>query len=363
MDLKKTLLIGCAVVLLLAVAFVIGVYGTSNKSAVELAAKKPLTAVTPVLTNAVERRRIKKIFTTPANLEAWKQINLFPMKDARVEIINFSTGDKVEAGDDLAYLSSESQKLKKRLADIELNLQQREYEIAQRLARKNFVSKRELEEKTLRLESRKLRQRIEDIESSKTTIKSPIKGVLAEVNIREGDYISDPTKHNILVMDPEKLKISIFLSQKIAQVLNYRTPIRVVRKDTTGITYADAVIDSISPVVDKASGTIKTELIINNFPTSWRPGMFVQVEITILDRPDSIAIPNEALAHDDQGAYIFAIMEEESKIVAEKVRLETGATDGQYTEIITDLDAYDEVVIQGQGTLNDGSLVKVVETP
>ena len=333
------------------------------KAPMKLNAQNPLSSAIPVLVSDVEHRDLKNVFTTFANLDPGKRIEIIPMKEGRVEIINFYTGDQVLPGDHIAYLYSETQLFKQRLADIELRIQQKDFNITKRLAMKKFVAKSELEEKTLRLESSKIRQKLEKIASDKTTLVSPIKGVIAELNIREGDYIAEPMKHKIVIIDPSLLKISLFLPQEVASVLKENSTVKVIRNDLSGESTANAFIDSVAPVVDRTSGTIKTVLVIPDFPKSWRSGMYVKVEITISHSPNSLAVQNQALFKENRDSFLFSVQKESGKTVARKLKVVTGMTDGQYTEIKSDLEPDGQVVIRGQGALNDQSEIDVVEMP
>ena len=65
----------------------------------------------------------------------------------------------------------------------------------------NFISKNEMRQKSLNREAQELRYKIEEIQSNKQFMKAPIAGIVSSINLHPGDYINDPSKFSITIVD------------------------------------------------------------------------------------------------------------------------------------------------------------------
>jgi membrane fusion protein (multidrug efflux system) len=116
-------------------------------------------------------------------------------------------------------------------------------------------------------------------------------------------------------------------------------------------------IKLVSPTIDPASGTIKITVEIPEYPPETRPGDFAEVRIVTERRHGSTLVPKIAVVTDrgDQVVYVAADSTAERRVV------EVGFQDDDHAEILSGLDAGEQVVVKGQRTLKHGAPIKILE--
>ncbi len=317
--------------------------------------------ITPVKTARALEGSIKNYFHTYTTIQPWKQVKILPMEKARVKKVHVYVGDEVKQGQLLVSLHSRLKKLKKELADLQFKITNSDFLLTQNLARKNFVSKRELEQKKLQLRVTQLHRKIEALENDKTEIRSPIAGTIAEQNLKLGDYISKPDKQSILVVDSSKLLCEIYVPQSLASSLDYETEVWLIRPTKVGEERALGTIDTISPITDPKTGTIKIGIWIDQPPASWQPGMYAKVQITTVQKDKITLVLNHAFVVQEEMKSLFLVQEKldgSSEVV--QVFPSLGISDENYTEVKSEVYPEDQVVVKGQQTLRDNMKVKVI---
>lgn len=348
-------------------AFVLGLFASelmrrivSPSKDLELAAMSEVDAVepsVPVYADVVVGDEIQSTFETFATLRPWKEVTLFPLEKSIVEKVFVKAGDRVMRGTVLAQMHSGVQELRRKLSEIELNIQRSEYNLVQSLANKNYVSQKEFEQKKLYLEQQELRAQIEKIEGAKSQLRSPIDGIVSQINLKPRDYIDDPQKHLTLIVDPSQLKAEVFLPQEVAGQLNLKSEVIVTRETSGKAENSHAVIDTIEPIVDSKTGTVRTTLTLTNTPESWRPGIYVKTSLVTAKKSNALLVPNNAIVYDAETAYVFRITIDDT---VEKVPVMLGINNGEMSEVLVGLNEFDQIVIRGQGSLADASKVKVI---
>ena len=316
----------------------------------------------PVHSAVVGLRDIKKYFTTYGNLKPWKRVVLRPNREMTVKKVMVKVGDVINVGETLVEFESELQNEKKKLAEIELKIKNAEFNLTKKLAMNNFISKNEMMTKSLNREAQALRFKIEQIQSNKQFMKAPISGIVSSINLNPGDYINDPSKFSIKIVDQRKFKVDLFLPPEIAEAVQKKVPVEIFRTKGKKKEIKKAQVISVAPTLDLKSGTIQTALGVSKPPSSWRSGMYVKIKITVSSLSGVVAVQNSALVQEKDKMVLFKISNKAGKgDFVTKIVPKLGDSDGAYTEIKSGIDFFDKIVIKGQGSLKDQSLVTVLK--
>lgn len=309
-----------------------------------------------VMTEAVSTVELRKTFTTQAALLAKQEVVLRPPNQVTVREVRVSWGQRVRKGDVLAVFESEAQDIRKEMEKIDLQSKTSEFQVTEALARKKFVSGKEFEQKKLELRSHRLRQRLTELESARL-IKSPIDGVVAEVQMKPGDFIDQQSTAQIRVIDPSLFRSVVFLPQKIAtQISKGQQAIFKV-----GGQEFPAQVSAVSPVVDSKTGSVLTEVVALESNAKWVVGMQIEIQFVLAQRPETLAISAQAVLYQDEKPFVYRVIASEDESVAQKVPLELGLNTGSQVEVLSGLEEFDEIVVQGQTQLSEGSTVLVKE--
>ena len=119
----------------------------------------------------------------------------------------------------------------------------------------------------------------------------------------------------------------------------------------------------IHPTVDPQSGTV--QVVIELKPNAFlKSGMFVRAKIHTNHKAMAILAPKKALLYEDEQTFLFRLTKSDGKTAAQKVAVKTGMNDGDHVEIHSDLSLEDQIIVQGQSGLKDGTMVRTtIEKP
>jgi membrane fusion protein (multidrug efflux system) len=310
----------------------------------------------PVTIRNIEKREISKVFSSFSNLRPIKEMILIPELRVYVKKILVKSGDYVKKGQVLVLFDSESLRLKKELSVIEINAKKSEYELTNALAEKDYVSKNELNQKKLDFKSDEIKRKIEEIDGNSEKFVAPFDGVVADIKLREGDYIDDTFKYFVKVIDNSKFKVELYVPQSVAEHLKRGFEAQFVAENNET---AKAVISNIAPTIDPQTGTVYVEVEGLNKNLQWRSGIFVKTDLYLEKKKDTLAIKNQSILYDKGKAFVFRVIASNNENTAEKVYLNLGITDGDFVEVKNGIGLNDQIIIEGQSSLKDHSKIEI----
>ncbi|MGM0548380.1 MAG: efflux RND transporter periplasmic adaptor subunit [Bacillota bacterium] len=188
---------------------------------------------------------------------------------------------------------------------------------------------------------------------SKTKITASFTGVVNQVNVDQGEMISNgQTVVNLINID--ELYAEIGVTAATASAIKKGELVKV--KPETMQHFIDGEITNIAPAADSSSRTFLVKVKIENKDHKLRAGMFADVSLAKGKAGQAVVVPIESIVdlNSDQ-PYIFVI--ESGKALRKDIQIGI-ATDSK-VEILAGLTAGEEVVIRGQSNLEDGQSVEV----
>ena len=192
----------------------------------------------------------------------------------------------------------------------------------------------------------------------KNTIKSSINGTIVQLDAKPDQY---PTAENntIVIYDLSKYKVTIPVSQYDAVniSLGQKSTIRVKGIDTEYKGTVSAVGDAAVITMDGANKEPKVEIevTLDNPDDRIKVGYEADIDITLKESNDSMAVNFEAVREDEDGKkYVFTVNGNK----AVKTFVETGIETDFEIEILKGLKAGDSYVKNPPATLKDGDPVK-----
>ncbi len=348
------------------------VYLQTKKSTVPSAAAPDEKSIPVVVANA-EKKTIRRTFKTHTYLQPWKEVVLKPPTQTTVRQIHVQVGQIVSKGQILISLGSELQELKAELEGIEVQLRNIDITVTRALAKNSYLSRNEYKQKELENKASKIKMRMNQLESS-TFLKAPVAGKISEINMKEGDYIDQSSAlYQVKMIDDSKYRAFVHLPVEVATQLttSNKAFLSAAEKSSDGQASASPVVGeivSISPTVDVKTGTVASEVVLNQVPRGWLPGMFVEIEYLLLEKQDVIAIPQEALVYENSRPYVYVVKNDQRGPASEtsidqvkKMSVVLGEKDGAEIEVVQGLEDLDQIVVQGQSAVTDGSKVEVIQ--
>lgn len=352
----------------------------------------------PVELATVSRGEISSHLVSTANVRALREVDLASQSDGVVSQVLVEEGALVRKDQVLCVLDDTPlqirlQTARQRLAQARLQLEKARFrqekaagqivngredlERYERMFSEGLVSERDVallrykveelehDERVSSSEIRELTHRVEELEAeigqvelelSRTRIRAPFGGYIVQRQVELGHTVRN-LEPLFKLSDFSPLYVDVHVSELEALRVRPGHPVMLSFASPEGTAVATGNVVRISPVVDQATGTVKiTAELGPNSDRRLRPGAFVRVEIRTDTREDSILIPKRALLEEDGEQYVFVVEED----AARRLKVELGYQSGDQVEVVQGLSEGDRVVVAGQGTLRQGSKVRVI---
>ncbi|QLB44556.1 efflux RND transporter periplasmic adaptor subunit [Mannheimia pernigra] len=296
-----------------------------------------------------------------------------------VKRILVTSGQRVTKGDLLVEFDSSVEQANLRASEAQLSTAKTNFERYRKLVASNSASKAEFDNA-----QSTYNQLLANIESLRSTIKrrqiyAPFSGVAGIVNVNVGQYITMGTEI-VRVEDQSAMKVRFSLPQTNI------TQISVGQKVTAEIDALpehsfSARIVAIDPAVDRLTGLINVEAVIEEGQEKLLSGMFVRLNIALPTQTEQVVVPQISVAYTMYGETVYVLQplsEADKEMVkkmsarnpsldvnkmyrAKQVEVKTADRQANYSQLIKGVKAGDLIVTGGLQRLSNHSLVKVVD--
>jgi len=187
-----------------------------------------------------------------------------------------------------------------------------------------------------------------------TSITSPVDGVVATKTVTIGEQVSSQSVlFTVVQINP--VQVTVDVPDSLIAAVHPGTAARVTVPELGTKTFAGTVVHT-SPVLDATSHGYPVQIEVQNPGSSMLPGMTATVVFTGLHRQPGIVIPVQAVLETPQGSEVFTV----ENGVAHLHVIQLGAVSSDQAVVESGLTQGDQVVINGESLLSDGSRVKVV---
>lgn len=286
-----------------------------------------------------------------------------PSVSGVVREVKLSVGDKVEAGQLMAVLSSRElagarsayQGSKARLV-----LERESLAREERLLADNIGTQRQLLEARKAVEAEKIALQlaqqnlhalgqnqadIEAIEVSTQTsfseylLKAPLSGLVIAREITRGEVVGiDPAKPPFVVADMSSVWVNFTVYQRDLTFIKPGMSVQI--HFGHGIPNASGTIAFVSPSLEETTRTATARVILKNPKGQWRPGLFVTGMVTSGEESAAVVVPRSALQEVEGKIVVF--IQDEDGFEARPVKL--GRQGKDTVEIVDGLKAGERYV-------------------
>lgn len=181
-------------------------------------------------------------------------------------------------------------------------------------------------------------------ESSETLSRFPLKSLIDGVVIRRhvtlGEHLA-PDDTAFVIADLSTLWADIALYPKQVPLVKAGQPVRITTSH--GPAPVDASLDYVAPLVDEGTRTGLARVFLANADNHWKPGMFIEGNITLDEFAAAIVVPKTAVIDLEGQPTIF--VQHDGSWDPRPVRL--GREDSSSVEILTGLEAGERYVAKG----------------
>jgi membrane fusion protein (multidrug efflux system) len=323
-------------------------------------AKEPGADAISVRVAPVARQALSSLYSTSASLRAEQQATITARTRGVIQKLLVEEGDQVTAGQALAELDNEEQRIAVSRARTTHDTLRRDLERSETLYKEGLLSDDAVEE--VRRDAGDAQQAVAlaDLELSRTIITAPFEGVIVRRFLDVGATVADGTEVYDLA-DLSPLFADVDVPERHVITLSPGQRVRLTADAAARI--IPATIQRIAPAVDPDTGTVKVTLAVSG-EAGIRPGAFVRVDIVVDTHEDAMVVPRLALVAEGSRWHLFRMNEDDT---VEQVDVELGFEEGDQVEILQVLTADatltpgTPIVVAGAPALTDGATVQVVE--
>ena len=182
---------------------------------------------------------------------------------------------------------------------------------------------------------------------------APQDGYVAEIDLREGMYIR-PDMELYTIARRDRVWVNVDVLERRMQAVSEGQTARMRVDGVPGRVF-EGTVDFVYPELDPQSRTLRVRLVFDNEEGLLRPNQFAEVTLSPANPPEVLAVPSTAIIPAPGGARVV-VRTGEGRF--RPVAVETGVEAGGYTEIVSGLDAGDQVVASGQFLIDSESSIQ-----
>ncbi len=187
-------------------------------------------------------------------------------------------------------------------------------------------------------------------------VKSPIKGIITEIQYDIGDQIIANQTSIARVVQTHKLKVKVYVGMLDVGKVKEGNSVIVKVASYEGREFK-GIVNKISPTIDPVNRTVEVEVIIDNKKGLLKSGMFAEVEIITEVKKNKILIPQQSIIFEDNLNYVYIL--DKDKLIVRKQKVSVGNNYSGNIEIKDGLEDGQLILVKGQYNVFSGSEVDV----
>lgn len=271
--------------------------------------------------------------------------------------IPVKVGDRVQKGQVVARLDTKSASARYSQLKLAYEDAEREAQRMENLYHAGAISEQMLEKAQLARDV--ARQNLES-SSEMVSLTAPIDGVVTDLLYRVGET-TESGKSVVRVADLKKVRVKFKVNHDDHRLISSNTPV-YIKISGNGIREVPAKVSEIGLSADPDSRLFNVWITADN-PDPLRgglqPGLLVDVRAEVVRKPESLLLPRDAVLKRQERTGVFVVDDDRR---AAFTPLQIGLENADIVEVLSGLQPGQTVVVYGQNNLNDGDLVKIVES-
>ena len=218
-----------------------------------------------------------------------------------------------------------------------------------------------------------------------TTITAPFDGIVAHLNIREGDYwtpqrvqasgdyqnivdsvpiiLIKPGVYDVWMKLPAFDGVSVKTNQKAYVVsdkeMSTASTNGISESQLFSLAKARGTVFSVSPSITPGERAVEVKVRLNTGIKTLRDGERVSVWIAVAENPSAVAIPPNAIVYRDRKPFVFVVDQQNNQVKLRPVK--EGIQGLALLEVTSGVEAGELVVTEGRNRLVDGTPVEVID--
>ena len=329
----------------------------------------------PVTVAAAEARDVPVIIRGLGNVQAFKTVAVKSRVDGQIMKISFEEGQDVKAGDPLFQIDPrpfqamlDQAKASLRKDEAQLEGAQLDLDRYAKLMPSGFQSKQSYDQQKAQVDSLKAAIQSDKAQIDNATLNLSFADIRAPIDGRTGQRLVDlgnmiQAGQGTTLVTITQIK-PIFVNFTVPQYANHnlrknqsRSPLKVLAYSADDShELAEGELTLVDNQIDTQSGTLRLKATFANTDEKLWPGEFVNVRLQLSVRKDAVTVPQRAVMHGPAGPYAYVVRADNT---AERRAIEVEASQEGLSVIGKGIAAGENVVVDGQYRLSNGSAVRI----
>ncbi len=169
-------------------------------------------------------------------------------------------------------------------------------------------------------------------------IRSPLSGTVVSRTAIAGQAV-DHESVMLTVADLSHVWVDFAVYPQHVDRVRPGLPVRITATGREDLS-ANARVSYVGPMLEQDTRVSSARVVLPNAGGRWPPGLFVTVRLELERARVAVAVPEAAIVRTREGAAVFRVHGERFELTP----VQTGRSDGRFTEIVSGLAAGDSVV-------------------
>lgn len=306
-----------------------------------------------VILTTVEESSLTPSVVGVGTFTAYHDVTLKAETAGRVETIYFQEGDRATPHQKLFSLHNKEQEAKVKKANAALKLNQNILNRKQALMKKKFATPQDLEQAEMQVKASEAELALAQEDLAKTQVLAPFEGVLSDRKISKGAYVAEGDEL-ARIQDLTPIRLTFQVPEKEIPMIKKGDKVTSITDIYPDKTF-EGTIEAIEPSVHEDTRSVTVYATFKNEEELLIPGLYgrVQMKSSADTTASSLLIPEQALVIRPDGIYVYK--KQGDKAALTKITLGTRTSDK--AEVLSGLKKGDQIVLEGQEKIHDGSLI------
>lgn len=280
-----------------------------------------------------------------------------------VSAINFESGRTVHAGDVLVELDTREEKAQLAAAESDRDLAKINYGREEQLVKEGVVPRSEYDNAFAQMKSTEAK--VGEIQATiqRKTIRAPFSGILGIRQANLGQYLA-AGQAIVPLQSINPVYVNFGVPQQSTPQMTVGRRLRVTCDDLPGVEFSGKVT-AVDSVVNESTRNIQVQATLSNPQGKLRPGMYVQVQVSLGASRQIIVLPASAVNYAPYGDSVFVVADMRDPKTGKTYRgvrqqvVKVDGSRGDQVAIVSGLNPGDEVVTSGVFKLRNGAPIQV----
>jgi membrane fusion protein, multidrug efflux system len=315
-----------------------------------------------ITTYTVKQEVFTHYIELQGNVQTKQNVLVYPEMPGILKNVFVKEGQRVTKGQVLATI--EDGGMSQQLAQLEANAQfsKTTYERQKRLWDQKIGSEIQFLQTKTSYEAQK--SAVEQLKSqlNKATIRAPFSGIIDDVFKEKGTVIAPGQGSEVFrIVNLSNMYIETDVPEIYIGSITKNKSVEVnfpVLNETV-----ISKIRQVGNFINPSNRSFKIEIGVPNLKGKVKPNLTARLKLNDYTNENAVLIPQSIISENAKGEQFIYIIKDKkanNEAVAERLIIETGKTQGDYIEIIKNLDANAEIIMEGARSVNNGQIVKVI---